>query len=82
MRHAVAVVLLLAASWGCAERNQLGALVQSPRFEQVPDQPAEVRLAGSSGVAIRLWTCVANPNPSAAKPASVRLGADQGQTTI
>jgi LEA14-like dessication related protein len=47
----------------CAELNQLGGLVQPPRFEQVADQPAEIRLAGSSGVAVRLWTRVTNPNP-------------------
>jgi hypothetical protein len=63
MRMASAAVALLLVSWGCAELNQLGALIQPPRFEQVPDQPAEIRLAGTGGVAIRLWTRVTNPNP-------------------
>ena len=48
---------------GCAELNQLGGLVQPPHFEQVPDRPAEVRLLGTSGAGIRLWTRVTNPNP-------------------
>jgi hypothetical protein len=48
---------------GCAELNQLGQIIQPPRFEQVPEQPAEIRLAGSSGVAVRIWTRVRNPNP-------------------
>jgi Late embryogenesis abundant protein len=48
---------------GCAELNRLGGLVQPPRFEQVPDQPAEVRLLGTNGAGVRLWTRVSNPNP-------------------
>lgn len=48
---------------GCAELNQLGQIVQPPRFDHVPEQPAEIRLAGSSGVAVRIWTRVSNPNP-------------------
>jgi hypothetical protein len=53
------VLLLLQA---CAGLNQLGGLVQPPRFEQVRDQPAEIRLLGSSGAGVRLWTKVSNPN--------------------
>jgi hypothetical protein len=64
MRVRLALVfMLLVAAAGCAELNQLGALVQPPRFEQVPDQPAEIRLAGLNGVSVRLWTRVTNPNP-------------------
>ena len=51
---------------GCAGLDSLGALgqlVQPPRFEQVPDRPAEIRLQGLSGAGIRLWTKVSNPNP-------------------
>jgi len=62
MRIAVAWLLTIAAA-GCAELNQLGGLVQPPRFEQVPGRPAEVRLLGSNGAGIRLWTRVSNPNP-------------------
>jgi hypothetical protein len=61
-RATILAITLLAAA-GCAELNQLGTLIQPPRFEQVPEQPAEIRLAGTSGVAVRLWTRVTNPNP-------------------
>ena len=64
MRLRVAFACLLVMTLAaCAELNQLGALVQPPHFEQVPDQPAEIRLAGTSGIAVRLWTRVTNPNP-------------------
>src|SRR6476646_6188948 len=56
--------VLLFALQGCAAGlGQLGALVQPPRFEQVQDRPAEVRMAGLNGAAVRLWTRVTNPNP-------------------
>ena len=51
----------------------LGALIQPPRFEQVPDQPAEIRLQGLAGAGIRLWTKVTNPNPF-----GLRLGTLKG----
>lgn len=56
---AVSVLALQA----CAELNRLGALVQPPRFEQVREQPAEIRLMGITGAGIRMWTRVSNPNP-------------------
>src|SRR6187401_497239 len=46
-----------------ASLGQLGAMVQPPRFEQMPDRPAEIRMAGLNGAAVRLWTRVTNPNP-------------------
>lgn len=48
---------------GCAQLNQLGALVQPPRFEQVREQPSEIRLMGMTGAGVRLWARVTNPNP-------------------
>jgi LEA14-like dessication related protein len=48
---------------GCAELNRLGGIVQPPHFEQVQDRPAEVRLLGTNGAGVRLWTRVSNPNP-------------------
>ena len=66
---AVSVLLLQA----CAQLNQLGALVQPPRFEQVPDRPAEIRLQGMTGAGVRLWTRVTNPNPF-----GLRLGTLKG----
>ncbi len=56
-------LLALQACAGMDSLGTLGALVQPPRFEQVPDRPAEIRLLGSSGAGIRLWTKVSNPNP-------------------
>ena len=64
MRTRIALACLLTMTMtGCAELNQLGGIVQPPRFEQVPDRPAEVRLLGVNGAGIRLWTRVSNPNP-------------------
>ena len=60
------------AAWlcyGCAGLDQLRGLVQAPRFEQAPDQQAEIRLIGPradlpiGGAGVRLWTRVSNPNP-------------------
>ena len=53
--------------------GNLGALIQPPRFEQVQDQPAEIRLQGMSGAGVRLWTKVTNPNPF-----GLRLGTLKG----
>jgi hypothetical protein len=55
------MVLQACASMGSL--GNLGAIIQPPRFEQVPDQPAEVRLQGVNGAGVRLWTRVTNPNP-------------------
>lgn len=52
---------------GCAGLNVAG-LVQPPRFEQAPDQPAELRVVAPSssqplgGAGVRLWAKVSNPN--------------------
>ena len=61
--------LLLLASTGCATLGNLRGLVQPPRFEEAPGQPAQVRILGPSasqplgGAGVRLWTRVTNPNP-------------------
>jgi hypothetical protein len=65
------MVLQACASMGSL--GNLGAIIQPPRFEQVPDQPAEVRLQGVSGAGVRLWTRVTNPNPF-----GLRLGTLKG----
>ena len=62
LRMALACLLTMTAA-GCAQLNQLGGIVQPPRFEQVSDRPAEVRVLGANGAAVRLWTRVSNPNP-------------------
>ncbi len=58
-----ALGLALFALQGCVEGlGQLGGLIQPPRFEQVRDQPAEIRVLGMNGAGVRLWTRVTNPN--------------------
>ena len=63
-----AAVAVLAMTAACAEIGRLGALVQPPRFEQDPSQPAEIRLVSPSlsrplgGAAVRIWARVSNPN--------------------
>jgi hypothetical protein len=72
----LALAFGLLALQSCASMgslSNLGALIQPPRFEQVPDQPAEIRLQGVSGAGVRLWTRVTNPNPF-----GLRLGALKG----
>lgn len=56
-------LFLLQACAGLDSLGALGQLVQPPRFEPVPDRPAEIRLQGLTGAGIRLWTKVSNPNP-------------------
>jgi hypothetical protein len=69
MRKLLAVMALVATLPGCATLGELGALLVAPRFEQVPDRPAELRVFGPSGgrpaggATVRIWTRVTNPNP-------------------
>jgi hypothetical protein len=64
----ICIALCATTVWGCAALNELGALVQPPKFEEARDQPAEIRLLGPrsglpvGGAGIRLWTTVTNPN--------------------
>lgn len=62
LRLASLAITVLALQ-ACAELNRLGGLVQPPRFQQAPDQPAEIRLMGMSGAGVRMWARVTNPNP-------------------
>lgn len=66
-------LLLLQACASIGSLGNLGALIQPPRFEQVPEQPAEIRLQGVTGAGVRLWTRVTNPNPF-----GLRLGTLKG----
>jgi hypothetical protein len=65
----MALLAVVVASGACASLEGLRQLVQVPRFEQVRDQPAEVRIEGPSatralgGATIRIHTAVTNPNP-------------------
>lgn len=56
------------ATAACASLG-LGDVLSAPRFSEVPDRAATLRILGPSmerprgGAAIRLWTRVENPNP-------------------
>lgn len=64
----ISIIALSFVVSGCATLGQFGALVQPPRFEQVRDREAEIRLVPPSlgnplgGASVRLWTKVSNPN--------------------
>jgi LEA14-like dessication related protein len=49
-------------SAGCATLEGLRSFIQPPRFEQDRQQRSEIRLAGTSGASVRIWTRVTNPN--------------------
>ena len=66
-----ALAAALAAVAACAPLEQgvrVPGLVQPPRFEQAPDQPAEIAFSGvtaalpAGGATIRIWAKVTNPN--------------------
>ena len=67
MRARLVVLALLVS--GCAGLGNLQQIIQPPRFEQAPNQPAEVRLLGPSATSplgsagVRIWIQVTNPNP-------------------
>ena len=46
----------------CAALQQLQQFIQPPRFEQDQSSRSEIRLRGTSGAAVRIWTRVSNPN--------------------
>jgi Late embryogenesis abundant protein len=53
---------LVFSSSACATLQQLGALIQPPRFEQDDQQRSEISLSGTGGANVRIWTRVSNPN--------------------
>ena len=68
MQKLLAVAGALVVCAACTALNQLGALVQPPRFDEAPDQQHEIRLLSPAadrplgGAGIRLWTRATNPN--------------------
>jgi LEA14-like dessication related protein len=62
MRRISLALLLAIAFSGCAALEGLRAFVQPPRFEQDDQQRSQIRLTGTSGAAVRIWTRVSNPN--------------------
>jgi len=67
MRARIVVLALIVS--GCGNLGNLQQIIQPPRFEQAPNQPAELRLLGPSatsplgGAGVRVWLQVTNPNP-------------------
>jgi hypothetical protein len=75
MRPRLALIALAALGLqACAGvLGNLSALVQPPRFQQVPGRQAEIRLVGLEGAGVRIWTRVTNPNTF-----GIRLGTLKG----
>ena len=72
--RAVVLGLVVASTPACAAALQsLQSLIQPPRFEQDDQGRSEIRLQGTSGAAVRIWTRVSNPNSF-----GVTLGTLQG----
>lgn len=72
--RAVVLATTVAILPGCAAALQgLQSLIQPPRFEQDHDNQSEIRLRGTTGAAVRIWTRVSNPNSF-----GVTLGTLQG----
>jgi hypothetical protein len=57
-----AFFVLSSLSAGCAALEGLKSFIQPPRFEQDDQQRSEIRLNGTTGAAVRIWTRVSNPN--------------------
>jgi len=73
-RRYSAVALSILLLQGCAGAlGNLSALVQPPRFQQVPGRQAEIRVLGLDGAGVRIWTRVTNPNAF-----GIRLGTLRG----
>lgn len=76
--RAVVVAALVAATSGCAAALQsLQGLIQPPRFEQDDQSRSEIRLRGTTGASVRIWTRVSNPNSF-----GVTLGTLQGTLNL
>ncbi len=72
--RAVVFTTIVSATAGCAAALQgLQSLIQPPRFEQDHQNRSEIRLRGTTGAAVRIWSRVSNPNTF-----GVTLGTLQG----
>ena len=60
--RAVALAAILSSTLACAALQSLQAFIQPPRFEQDQQSRSEIRLRGTTGAAVRIWTRVSNPN--------------------
>jgi hypothetical protein len=70
---AAGVAAIVSATAGCATLQSLQAFLQPPRFDQEQGSRSEIRLRGTTGAAVRIWTRVENPNSF-----GVTLGTLQG----
>ena len=59
---AVVLMALVSSALGCTALQGLQAFIQPPRFEQDSQNRSEIRLRGTTGAAVRVWTRVSNPN--------------------
>jgi hypothetical protein len=60
--RAVVVAAIVSTTPACTALQQLQAFIQPPRFEQDDQSRSEIRLRGTTGAAVRIWTRVSNPN--------------------
>ena len=70
---AVGLAAIVSSTLACATLQSLQAFIQPPRFAQDQNSRSEIRLLGTSGAAVRIWTRVENPNSF-----GVTLGTLQG----
>lgn len=71
--RAVVLAAIISSTPACTALQQLQAFIQPPRFAQDQNSRSEIRLNGTSGAAVRIWTRVENPNSF-----GITLGALQG----
>jgi len=70
---AVILMAVVSSVVGCTALQSLQAFIQPPRFEQDTQNRSEIRLRGTTGATVRIWTRVSNPNAF-----SLTLGTLQG----
>ena len=58
----VVLTAIVSSAAGCTALQSLQAFIQPPRFEQDTQNRSEIRLRGTTGAAVRIWTRVSNPN--------------------
>ena len=60
--RAVVLAAIVSSTPACTALQQLQQFIQPPRFEQDDQNRSEIRLRGTTGAAVRIWTRVSNPN--------------------
>ena len=61
--RAVVLAAIVSSTPACAAALQsLQSFIQPPRFETDHQSRSEIRLRGTTGAAVRIWTRVSNPN--------------------